>query len=126
MNERDADAIDFWRSYKESGDLEARNRLVVRYSPLVKYVAGRIRPGLPNSVDMADLLSDGVLGLMDAIESGIVKIPRVPVADDSMTGEAVMREVFARYFRGDRDGAAGRDRSGGHWNLSKKNSISVR
>lgn len=68
MNERDADAIDFWRAYKKSGDLEARNRLVMRYSPLVKYVAGRIRPGLPNSVDMADLLSDGVLGLMDAIE----------------------------------------------------------
>ena len=68
MNERDADAIDSWRAYKQSGDLEARNRLVLRYSPLVKYVAGRIRPGLPTSVDMADLISDGVLGLMDAIE----------------------------------------------------------
>ena len=68
MNERDADAIEFWRAYKRTGDLEARNRLVMRYSPLVKYVAGRIRPGLPTSVDMADLLSDGVIGLMDAIE----------------------------------------------------------
>jgi RNA polymerase sigma factor for flagellar operon FliA len=34
----------------------------------VKYVAGRIRPGLPPSIDPADLLSDGVFGLMDAIE----------------------------------------------------------
>jgi RNA polymerase sigma factor for flagellar operon FliA len=41
---------------------------VLRYSPLVKYVVGRIRSGLPQSVDTADLLSDGVIGLMDAVE----------------------------------------------------------
>ena len=68
MNDRDADAIELWQAYKEAPDQELRNRLVLRYSPLVKYVAGRIRPGLPQSVDMSDLLSDGVLGLMDAIE----------------------------------------------------------
>jgi RNA polymerase sigma factor for flagellar operon FliA len=57
-----------WRSYKESGDQEARNRLVLQYSPLVKYVAGRVRSGLPASVDQNDLISDGVIGLMDAID----------------------------------------------------------
>ena len=68
MHDRDGDVSDVWEAYKSTGDRELRNKLVLRYSPLVKYVAGRIRPGLPQSVDMADLLSDGVLGLMDAIE----------------------------------------------------------
>ena len=69
MNDHDGSVLELWRAYRESGgDHELRNRLVLRYSPLVKYVAGRIHPGLPPSVDQADLLSDGVLGLMDAIE----------------------------------------------------------
>jgi RNA polymerase sigma factor for flagellar operon FliA len=57
-----------WRRFKESGDADARDRLVLQYSPLVKYVAGRVRSGLPSSVDQADLVSDGVIGLMDAID----------------------------------------------------------
>ena len=68
MHERDSDAVELWQEFTATGDKEIRNRLVLRYSPLVKYVAGRIRPGLPQSIDMADLLSDGVFGLMDAIE----------------------------------------------------------
>ena len=57
-----------WRRFKDSGDKDARDRLVLQYSPLVKYVAGRVRSGLPSSVDQADLVSDGVIGLMDAID----------------------------------------------------------
>ena len=57
-----------WRRFKETGDTDARDRLVLQYSPLVKYVAGRVRSGLPSSVDQADLVSDGVIGLMDALE----------------------------------------------------------
>ena len=57
-----------WKSYKATGDKDARDRLVLQYSPLVKYVAGRVRSGLPASVDQADLVSDGVIGLMDAID----------------------------------------------------------
>ncbi|WP_148611676.1 FliA/WhiG family RNA polymerase sigma factor [Nocardioides rubriscoriae] len=64
-----ADEVDFlWRRYKETGSPELRNQLVLQYSPLVKYVAGRVRSGLPQSVDSADLVSEGVIGLMDAIE----------------------------------------------------------
>ena len=59
---------DLWTAYRASGDVELRNRLVLQYSPLVKYVAGRVRSGLPSSVDQSDLVSDGVIGLMDAIE----------------------------------------------------------
>lgn len=57
-----------WHSYKLTGDKDARDRLVLQYAPLVKYVAGRVRSGLPSSVDQADLVSDGVIGLMDAID----------------------------------------------------------
>lgn len=64
----DLSVEDLWEAYKSTGDQELRNRLVLQYSPLVKYVAGRIRSGLPDSVDMTDLVSEGVIGLMDAIE----------------------------------------------------------
>ncbi|GAB2872058.1 FliA/WhiG family RNA polymerase sigma factor [Nocardioides pacificus] len=57
-----------WRLYKESGDKDVRDRLVLQYSPLVKYVAGRVGSGLPATVESGDLVSDGVIGLMDAIE----------------------------------------------------------
>ena len=59
---------DLWAAYKAGPTVELRNRLVLQYSPLVKYVAGRMRSRLPHSVDQDDLVSDGVLGLMDAIE----------------------------------------------------------
>ena len=63
-----AELDDLWRDYKATGDPALRNHLVLQYSPLVKYVAGRVRGGLPLSVDSADLVSEGVIGLMDAIE----------------------------------------------------------
>lgn len=59
---------ELWRRFKETGDAEVRNRLVVHYSPLVKFVSGRVRSGLPSTVEQDDLISDGVIGLMDAID----------------------------------------------------------
>src|SRR5436309_12577718 len=59
---------DLWRRYKATGDIQARERLVVAYSPLVKYVAGRMASGLPAHVEEADLISYGMLGLISAIE----------------------------------------------------------
>ena len=58
---------DLWRRYKSSGDERARERLVVAYSPLVKYVSGRMASGLPAHVDEADLISYGLVGLISAI-----------------------------------------------------------
>ena len=57
-----------WRRYKADGDERARERLVVAYSPLVKYVSGRMASGLPAHVDEADLISYGLVGLINAIE----------------------------------------------------------
>jgi len=59
---------DLWKRYKGSGDERARERLVVAYSPLVKYVAGRMSSGLPAHVEEADLISYGLGGLISAIE----------------------------------------------------------
>ena len=59
---------DLWRRYKTAGDERARERLVVAYSPLVKYVAGKMGSGLPGHVDDADLISYGLTGLISAIE----------------------------------------------------------
>ena len=59
---------DLWRRYKDDGDDRARERLVLAYSPLVKYVAGRMSSGLPAHVEDSDLISYGLLGLISAIE----------------------------------------------------------
>jgi RNA polymerase sigma factor for flagellar operon FliA len=57
-----------WDEYKETGSRAARDRLILHYSPLVKYVAGRVAVGLPANIEQADLISYGIFGLIDAIE----------------------------------------------------------
>jgi RNA polymerase sigma factor for flagellar operon FliA len=59
---------ELWRRYKHDGDDSARERLVVAYSPLVKFIAGRMASGLPAHVEESDLVSYGLLGLIGAIE----------------------------------------------------------
>ncbi|MFJ4525688.1 FliA/WhiG family RNA polymerase sigma factor [Streptomyces sp. NPDC088810] len=59
---------ELWRSYKATGDELLREQLILHYSPLVKYVAGRVRVGLPPDVEEADFVNSGVFGLIDAIE----------------------------------------------------------
>jgi RNA polymerase sigma factor FliA len=59
---------ELWRRYKEAGDAGARERLVVAYSPLVKFVAGRIGARLPSHVEQADLISYGMVGLVEAMD----------------------------------------------------------
>src|ERR687885_1182838 len=59
---------ELWRRYKDTGDARAREQLVLAFSPLVKYVAGRMSTGLPAHVEEADLISYGLLGLISAIE----------------------------------------------------------
>jgi RNA polymerase sigma factor for flagellar operon FliA len=57
-----------WNEYKDNGSSSARDSLILNYSPLVKYVAGRVAVGLPANVEQADLISYGIFGLIDAIE----------------------------------------------------------
>ncbi len=57
-----------WLRYKDERDPRARDHLVLEYAHLAKYVAGRLAIGLPPTVQIDDLISSGILGLMDAIE----------------------------------------------------------
>jgi RNA polymerase sigma factor for flagellar operon FliA len=57
-----------WLEYRRTGSKDLRDKLIVMYSPLVKYVAGRLGSGLPAHVDEGDLVSYGLLGLIGAIE----------------------------------------------------------
>ncbi len=69
MDDTGADALDdLWAEFKTTGSTHARNQLVLHYSPLVKYVAGRMASGLPAHVEEADLISYGLVGLISAIE----------------------------------------------------------
>jgi RNA polymerase sigma factor for flagellar operon FliA len=63
-----ADLASLWTSYKDHDDPDSRERLILNYSPLVKYVAGRLSANLPQNVENADLISYGIFGLIDAIE----------------------------------------------------------
>ena len=67
MEPQSAAITKLWDDYKSTGSMDDRNRLVVHYSPLVKYVAGRLSAGLPNNIEQADLVSYGMFGLIDAI-----------------------------------------------------------
>jgi len=98
---------DLWRRYKATGEDRARERLVVAYSPLVKYVAGRMSAGLPAHVDEADLISYGLLGLITAIERfdlareikfETYAIPRIrgAIIDELRSLDWVPRSVRAR------------------------------
>ncbi|WP_336786004.1 FliA/WhiG family RNA polymerase sigma factor [Paenibacillus sp. MMO-177] len=60
--------LDLWRAWKEEGDLEAKKRLIEQFLPLVDYVTNRMAIGLPKNVLKDDLASNGVMGLIDAIE----------------------------------------------------------
>src|SRR5213592_1329225 len=57
-----------WLDFTRTRDKGLRDRLILTYAPLVKYVAGRIGSGLPAHVDEGDLVSYGLLGLIGAIE----------------------------------------------------------
>jgi len=66
--EVDAGIVALWHAYGRDRDATLRDRLLLHYAPLVKYVAGRVGTGLPSHVDIADLVQSGVFGLWDAID----------------------------------------------------------
>ncbi len=57
-----------WRKFKQRPTKRLRDRLILEYMPLVKYVAGRLAVGLPPSVQIDDLIGSGTMGLMTAVE----------------------------------------------------------
>jgi RNA polymerase sigma factor for flagellar operon FliA len=68
MPEHDEKIQRLWSDYKKTGDPDLRNRLMEHYLPNVRYIAERIHVRLPHHMDVDDLISAGIFGLMDAIE----------------------------------------------------------
>lgn len=64
----EAEIVKVWQEYKSMDSIEARDKLILHYAPLVKYVAGRLSVGASPNVEQVDLVSCGVFGLIDAIE----------------------------------------------------------
>lgn len=60
--------IDLWTSYGTGQNGVAREKLILHYAPLVKYVASRVASGLPAMIEQSDLTSYGMFGLIDALE----------------------------------------------------------
>ncbi len=59
----------WWKRFNKNRDTDARNSLMENYLPIVKYTADRLHAKLPEEVDLDDLISAGIFGLMDAIEA---------------------------------------------------------
>jgi RNA polymerase sigma factor FliA len=68
VDDTSASVADIWADYKQHGTREARERLILHYAPLVKFVAGRVAAGLPQNIEQSDLVSYGIFGLIDAID----------------------------------------------------------
>ncbi len=64
----DADMKPVWAEYKTAPNEDLRNTLIEKYLPLVRYVAERLANSLPSFVEVDDLASMGIFGLLDAIE----------------------------------------------------------
>jgi len=64
--DRASDAI--WQEYRRTSSRELRNQLVLQHAPLVKFVALRVGSRLPGHIEIADLVSAGLIGLIDAID----------------------------------------------------------
>jgi len=59
---------ELWQEYLTTRSQSAREPLILKFAPLVKYVAGRVAIGLPPNVEFDDLVSFGIFGLMDALD----------------------------------------------------------
>ena len=59
---------ELWRQYKHEGNVDAKEELIVKCLPVVKSLAQRFATYIPSCCDMDDLISVGVIGLLDALE----------------------------------------------------------
>ena len=59
----------WWKKFYASKDEEARNSIIENFLPIVKYTAERLHTKLPDEVDVDDLISAGIFGLVDAVNA---------------------------------------------------------
>ena len=58
---------ELWHEFKQTKSPAIRDKFIRQYMPLVKYVAGKVSVGMPDSVEFDDLVGYGQFGLLDAI-----------------------------------------------------------
>ena len=58
---------ELWHEFKKCRSTKIRDQFIRQYMPLVKYVAGKVSSGMPESVEFDDLVGYGQFGLLDAI-----------------------------------------------------------
>src|SRR5436190_918500 len=86
-NIRALEIRELWRRYKDSGDKYAREQLVLAFSPLVKYVAGRMSTGLPAHVEVAEELDMSLDDFQDSLtrisNSSVIALDELWTLSDS-------------------------------------------
>ena len=65
-DEKEEDLL--WEEFRRTKSAKLRDKFIRQYMPLVKYVAGKVAVGMPNSVEFDDLVIAGSEGLMEAVE----------------------------------------------------------
>jgi len=60
--------LKLWKNYKENGCKSSREKLIIKYTRFVKLVAGKMAMNLPDNIERDDLISYGMIGLIDAVE----------------------------------------------------------
>jgi RNA polymerase sigma factor for flagellar operon FliA len=60
--------LDSWKAYKENNDASAKDQLIIHYIDLVKIIAGKLYIQYNHNVEFEDLVSNGIIGLIDAVE----------------------------------------------------------
>jgi RNA polymerase sigma factor FliA len=60
--------LDIWKQYSDTKDPSIREKLILEYSHLIKFVAGRLSIYFGSNVEYDDLVGFGVFGLIDAID----------------------------------------------------------
>lgn len=68
MSQEEREEKKLWQEYKTKNSQAAREKLILRYIPLVKHIAGKIIVELPDKFSFEDLVNYGVLGLIDALD----------------------------------------------------------
>lgn len=58
---------ELWINYKKSGSLDIREKIIIKYIPLVKHVVSKFVNNLPKNIEYEDLVEYGIIGLLDAV-----------------------------------------------------------
>jgi RNA polymerase sigma factor for flagellar operon FliA len=68
INLSEEEELKLWLEYKSTGNPDLREKLILKYAPLVKYVAGKVAIGMPKKIEFDDLVGYGIFGLLDALD----------------------------------------------------------